>query len=36
MKYDTVLKRPPTRQEVLDFATHIDDTYGHLFVPPVR
>jgi len=26
----------PTKQDLLDFATHIDDKYGHLFVPPVR
>lgn len=26
----------PTKQEVLDFATNMDDRFGHLFVPPVR
>jgi len=26
----------PTKQELLDFATHVDNKYGHLFVPPVR
>ena len=30
------LGRWPTKQELLDFATHIDDVYGHLFTPPVR
>jgi hypothetical protein len=25
-----------TRQELLDFATHIDDKYGELFNPPIR
>ena len=25
-----------TKQQLLEFATKIDDKYGHLFVPPVR
>jgi hypothetical protein len=25
-----------TRQQVLDFATRIDDTYGHRFLPRIR
>jgi hypothetical protein len=35
-KYDIELQRPPTKQELLDFTTHIDDLHGHMFVPPVR
>jgi hypothetical protein len=35
-KYDVELNRPPTKQELLEFATHIDDLYGQLFVPSVR
>ena len=30
------LGRMPTKQEVLDHATHIDDLYGHLFTPRER
>lgn len=30
------LGRSPTKQELLDFATKIDDKFGHLFDPPVR
>ncbi|WP_205601443.1 hypothetical protein, partial [Cellulomonas iranensis] len=30
------LGRQPTKQEVLDHATHIDDLYGHLFTPRER
>ena len=26
----------PSKQDLLDFATTLDDKYGHLFVPPVR
>jgi hypothetical protein len=26
----------PTKQELLDFASSIDDEFGHLFVPPWR
>jgi hypothetical protein len=26
----------PTKQQLLDFATHIDDLFGHLFTPPMR
>lgn len=26
----------PSVQELLDHATHIDDKYGHLFIPPIR
>jgi hypothetical protein len=26
----------PTKQEILDFATQVDDQFGHLFRPPVR
>jgi hypothetical protein len=34
-KYEA-LGRAPAKQELLDFATHIDDLYGHLFDPQVR
>ncbi|MEX2172313.1 MAG: hypothetical protein WD851_23535 [Pirellulales bacterium] len=26
----------PSRQQILDFATSVDDEFGHLFTPPVR
>ena len=26
----------PTKQQLLDFATQVDDQFGHLFDPPVR
>ncbi len=25
-----------TKQKLLDYATEIDDEYGHLFLPPIR
>lgn len=28
--------KPPTKQELLDFATYIDKKYGHLFTPTVK
>ena len=28
--------RDPTKQELLGYAAHIDDLYGHMFIPPVR
>ncbi len=26
----------PTKQELLDFAKHLDDLYGSMFIPPIR
>lgn len=35
-KYDVELKRPPTKAELLEHASRVDDLYGGLFNPRVR